>query len=76
MNLWLLGQFRPPQLPPELVVSNLASEGDRNLVLGHRLEARGDTAGALAAFRQVRGIGAGRAGEEIARLASTASPAR
>ena len=76
MNASLLGQFRPPQLPPELVVRNLASEGDRNLVLGFLLERRGDTAGALAAFRQVQGSSAGRAGEEIARLASKAPPAR
>jgi spermidine synthase len=76
LNAWLLGQFRPPQLPPELVVRNLASEGDRNLVLGFVREGRGDTAGALAAFRQVQGSSAGRAGEEIARIVSKAPLAR
>ena len=64
--------FRPPVLPVELVVRNLASEGDRDLVLGFLLDGRGDTAGALAAFRQVQGSSAGRAGEEIARLTANA----
>jgi spermidine synthase len=73
-NQRLLMQFRPPELPAELVVRNLESEGDRNLVLGFLLEGRGDTAGALAAFRQVQGSSAGRAGEEIARLTATTPP--
>jgi spermidine synthase len=73
LNQQLLLHFRPPQLPAELVVRNLTSEGDGNLVLGFLLEGRGDTAGALAAFRRVQGSSAGRAGEEIARLASNAS---
>jgi spermidine synthase len=72
INQRLLMQFRPPALPAELVVRNLASEGDRNLVLGFLLEGRGDTAEALAAFRQVQGPSAERAGEEIARLTASA----
>ncbi|MFZ0961840.1 MAG: fused MFS/spermidine synthase [Terriglobia bacterium] len=76
MNLWLLGQFRPPPLPPEMVIHNLADAGDRDLVLGFVLEGRGDTAGALAAFRRVTGASARRAREEIARLAPVAAPAR
>ena len=76
LNQQLLMKFRPPELPAELVVRNLASEGDRNLVRGFLLEGRGDTAGALAAFRQVQGSSAGRAGEEIARLTANPPPAR
>jgi spermidine synthase len=72
LNRQLLAPFRPPQLPAELRVSNLASEDDRNLVLAFLLEGRGDTVGALAAFRRVRGSGAGRAAQEVARLAQQA----
>jgi spermidine synthase len=72
VNQQMLMHFRPPQLPAELVVRNLASAGDRDLVLGFLLDGRGDTAGALAAFHRVQGSSAGRAGEEIARLTSSA----
>jgi spermidine synthase len=74
LNQRLLAQFRPPYLPAEVEVRNLASEGDRNLVLGFLLEGRGDTAGALAAFRQVQGSSAGRAAEAMARLGANAPP--
>jgi len=74
LNQRLLLRFRPPLLPTELAVRNLASEGDRNLVQGFLLEGRGDTAGAFAAFRQVQGSSAGRAAEEMTRLAAQTSP--
>jgi len=70
VNKRLLEHFRPPDFPPELVVRNLTSDGDRNLVVGFMLEGRGDTAGALAAFDRVQGSSAGRALLEIRRLTS------
>lgn len=70
LNQRLLARFRPSPLPAELGVRNFASEGERKLVLGFLLEGRGDVAGALAAFRQVQGSSAGRAAEEMARLAA------
>jgi spermidine synthase len=65
VNVRLLERFRPPPLPPELTVRNLASDDDRNLLLGYVLEGRGDTLAALTAFRRVGGSAAARAAVEI-----------
>jgi hypothetical protein len=76
VNVRLLGRFRPPPLPPELTVQNLASDDDWNLLLGYVLEGRGDAAGALTAFRRVGGSVAARAAVEIDRLAPNAPRTR
>jgi spermidine synthase len=69
VNARLLERFRLPPFPPGLTVRNLASDDDRNLLLGYVLEGRGDVSGALAAFRRVEGSGAARAALEIDHLA-------
>ncbi len=74
LNTRFLRKFTPPALPADVPVRNLPSQSERNLVLGYALEARGDTGGALEAFRRVEGPAQTRAQVEIARLAASAYP--
>jgi spermidine synthase len=70
VNVQLLERFRPPPLPPELAVRSLASDDDRNLLLGYVLEGRGDPLAALTVVRRVGGSAAARAAADIAHLTS------
>lgn len=70
VNIQFLQRFRPPLLPPDLVIRNLPSESERRLILGFVSEARGDLRAAVESFRQVDGPARGRARAEIARIES------
>lgn len=69
-NTILLQGFRDPDLPRDLIIRNLPSDNERNLILGFVDERRGDLAGAVAHFQHVEGPVRMRAQEGIARINS------
>ena len=68
VNLRFLAQYRPPLLPPELLLTSLTSEDQRDLIYGYVAQARGDLPGALRYFERVRGAEQKRAAVEIVRI--------
>jgi spermidine synthase len=69
-NTRLLEQFRAPLLPPDLVIRNLPSEDEQNLLLAYAAEGRGDMASAREYFGRVQGAARTRAEAEVSRLNS------
>ncbi|HLX75191.1 MAG TPA: fused MFS/spermidine synthase [Terriglobales bacterium] len=67
-NYTFLLALRPSQLPAGLVLLNVPSANERNLILGYASEQRGDSAAALRYFEAVRGPVHDRAQVEIGRL--------
>ena len=74
VNLRFLSQYRPPLLPPELLLVNVPSEDERNLIYGYVAQARGDLASALHYFEGVQGAERKRAATEIHRIQESFSP--
>ncbi len=74
VNLRFLAQYRPPLLPPELLLVNFPSEDERNLIYGYVEQARGDLPSALRYFERVRGAEQKRAVVEIVRIQDRLSP--
>jgi len=74
LNLSFLRRFRPSLLPPDLVIENLPSQDERNLVLGYVAERRGDRTAALDYFRQVDGASRPLAELEITRIQPRTAP--
>jgi hypothetical protein len=68
LNLSFLRRFRPLLLPPDLVIENLPSQDERNLILGYIAEGRGDRGASLGYFRQVDGASRPLAELEIMRI--------
>ena len=73
LNLDFLQRFRPPLLPSDLIIDNLPSQTERNLVLGYVTEQRGDIDLAVDYFRRVEGPSASRAKSEIERIQAKTS---
>ena len=69
-NFQFLEKFRSPGLPPELVIHQMPSDNEKNLVLGYVGEAQGDRRGALEYFSQVHGSVSGQARVEMNRLSA------
>lgn len=67
-NFQFLEKFRSPGLPPELVIHQMPSDNEKNLVLGYVAETQGDRRGALEYFSQVHGSVSGQARVEMNRL--------
>jgi spermidine synthase len=74
LNLKFLRRFMPPLLPPDLIIENLPSQNERNLVLGYIAERRGDRAAAIGYFRRVDGAARSFAELEIMRIQPKAAP--
>lgn len=74
LNLNFLRRLRPPLLPSDLIIGNLPSQSERNLILGYITEQRGNCQAALEYFRQVDGPARPRAQLEIARIQTKDSP--
>jgi spermidine synthase len=68
LNLNFLRRLRPPLLPSDLIIDNLPSQSERNLILGYITERRGDRGAALEYFRHVDGPARPRAQLEIVRI--------
>jgi spermidine synthase len=73
LNLDFLRRLRPPLLPSDLIIDNLPSQTERNLVLGYITEQRGDIDLAVDYFRRVEGPSASRAKSEIERIQAKSS---
>jgi spermidine synthase len=69
-NLNFLRGLRPALLPPDLRVLNLASENERNLLLGYVSEQRGDYSAAVDYFQHAEGPAKARAEAEILQIRS------
>ena len=69
MNMQVLGQFRPPLIPPDLPIRNLASEDEANLLAGFVAEGREEWKTARDYFLKVHGPARGRAEAELDRIA-------
>lgn len=69
-NLNFLRGLRPALLPPDLKVLNLASESERNLLLGYISEQRGDYSTAVDYFQHTEGPAKSRAESEIVQIRS------
>jgi hypothetical protein len=69
-NLNFLRGLRPALLPPDLRVLNLASENERNLLLGYVSEQRGDYSAAVDYFQHAEGPAKARAELEIVQIQS------
>jgi spermidine synthase len=74
VNLRFLSQYRPPLLPPELLLVNFPSEDERNLFYGYVAQARGDLPNALRYFEGVQGTERKRAAAEILRIQERLNP--
>jgi len=70
-NSEFLQRFRTVSLPPELAITNLPSENERNLISGYIAERQGDFTQALSRFKTVEGPGAARAQREVLRVHGT-----
>jgi spermidine synthase len=69
-NRNFLLKLRPLPLPPELRITNLPSENEKNLVLGYVAERQGDIPRAINHFQQAHGAVQERAQREITRLSN------
>jgi spermidine synthase len=69
-NRDFLLKLRPLPLPPELRITNLPSENEKNLVLGYVAERQGDIPRAINHFQQAHGAVQERAQREITRLSN------
>ena len=67
-NAEFLSKFRSPGLPPELVITSISSENERNLVFGYEASARKNRTSAAAYFAKVEGNARERAQAELKRL--------
>jgi len=70
-NSEFLQRFRIASFPPELAITNLPSENERNLIFGYIAERRGDFTQALSRFKTVEGPDANRAQREMLRVHDT-----
>jgi spermidine synthase len=70
-NLQWLNRLRPQTLPQDLVVSNVPSQDEWNLILGYALAEQNQRRLALDYFDRVNGAARPRAQQEIARLESS-----
>jgi len=74
VNLRFLFQYRPALLPPDLLLANVPSQDERNLIHGYVAQARGDLSTALRYFEDVQGVERKRAMAEILRLQDRQRP--
>ncbi len=73
LNINFMLKLRPADpIPPELIIHNLTSEDERNLLRGYAMTQRGDVRAAIAYLRQAGGEARERAQAEIALLESGA----
>jgi spermidine synthase len=68
INVRLLESFRGAVLPPDLLIRNLPSGNERNLIGGYAAEGRGDLVAARDCFARVKGAAQARAQRELERL--------
>ncbi len=74
LNRQFLQRLRPLPLPLELLIRNLPSENERNLILGYASEGRGDVRTAVEYYERVDGPARSRARAQIARIQHEADP--